>query len=268
MPGCGIQFLLKPQFRVEHYKELESWDQVTQFYEVQILHGVDSARKDLMESLKKCSLYQLPLLCSKQTDESQYECLWRLGQWNAASDSFGTPENKVALEDFEKYRFYSLKALHEKNEYAFIEAKKSQALCIIENLRHTSLESSQNIYPILTQLQALNELEDFTHAVKSQQFISLLHKWKLQDDLIKSNDFHYIEPIIAQRSVILTEYLKIHQNDTLKKYLVRMLIDFTGKTDSLTLTFPCTWFSLLRFSKTGRTVSCCFYKSEPFTVHV
>lgn len=229
MPGCGVQFLLKPQFRVEHYKELGNWDQVTQFYEMQISHGVDSVRRDLMESLKKCSLYQLPLLCSKETDESQYECLWRLGQWGTADNRFGPSENSVVSEDFEKYRFYSLKALHEKNEYAFAESKKSQALCVIENFRHTSLESSQNIYPILTQLQALNELEDFTCAFKSQKFISLLNKWKLQDDLIKSNDFHYIEPIIAQRTVVLMEYLKVHQDETLKNFLVKMLLDFAGK---------------------------------------
>ncbi|XP_018573379.1 serine-protein kinase ATM [Anoplophora glabripennis] len=226
LPGCGVQFLLKPQFRVEHYKELGNWDQVNQFYETQISHGVKSARKDLIESLKKCSLYQLPLLCSKQTDESQYECLWRLGQWSTIDKSFDFTENSFVPEDFEKYRFYSLKALHEKNEYAYAEAKKSQALCVIEHLRHISLESSQNIYPILTQLQALNELEDFECAVKSNEFISLLNKWDLQDDLVKTNDFHYVEPIIAQRTVMLMDYLKNHQDDTLKTYLVKMLLNF------------------------------------------
>lgn len=186
-----------------------------------------------MDSLKKCSLYQLPLLCSTQSDEAQYECLWRLGQWSTVDKSFGSTENELAPEDFEKYRFYSLKALHEKNEYAFAESKKSEALCVIEHLRHISLESSQNIYPILAQLQALNELEDFASAVKSDKFTSLLNKWTLQDDIIKTNDFHYIEPVIAQRTVMLMDYLKNHQNDILKTYLVKMLLNFTGKSVTL-----------------------------------
>ncbi|KAJ8917850.1 hypothetical protein NQ315_010763 [Exocentrus adspersus] len=222
LPGCGVQFLLKPQFRVEHYKELGKWDQVTQFYEMEVSHGVDSARRDLMESLKKSSLYQLPLLCSKQTDESQYECLWRLGQWSIMD----TSENIISAQNFDKYRFHALKSLHENNEYSFLEATKSQGLCVIEHIRHTSLESSQNVYPILAQLQALNELEDFAKAMTSKDMISVLNKWMLQDELIKTNDFHYIEPIMAQRTVMVIDYLKTHCNNTLKNYLVEMLLDF------------------------------------------
>ncbi|KAJ8933927.1 hypothetical protein NQ314_013683 [Rhamnusium bicolor] len=203
LPGCGISFLLKSQFRVEYYKELGNWDQVTHFYEMQVSNGIDSVRKDLMESLKKCSLYQLPLLCTNQSDESQYECLWRLAQWSAEENRVVLSENSLDPINFEKYRFFALKALHDSNEYAFAEAKKSQILCVIEHLRHTSLESSQNLYPILTQLQALNEMEDFAEAMQLGNFVSVLNKWKLQDDLVRRNDFQYIEPVVAQRIIML-----------------------------------------------------------------
>lgn len=226
LPGCGVQFLLKNEFRVEHYKELGHWDQVTQFYETQVSHGFSSAKVDLMESFKKRSLYQIPLLCSKESDESQYECLWRLGQWNAAEN---VPDTSVTSNDFERHRFYALKALHEKNEYAFAEAKRAQSTCVIEGLRHTSLESSQNIYPILSQLQALKELEDFYEALRKEKIIGLLNKWKVQDEILKTNDFFYMEPIVAQRTVMLMDYLKVHNNDILKNYLVDTLLNFTGK---------------------------------------
>ncbi|KAJ8960033.1 hypothetical protein NQ318_009470 [Aromia moschata] len=227
LPGCGNSFLLKPQYRVQHYKELDNWEQVTHFYEMQVSHGVDSARRDLMESLKKCGLYQLPLLCNKQSDESQYECLWRLGQWS--TDEKRVVQSDVPLNptDYEKYRFYSLKALHDRNEYAFDIAKKAQSLCMVEHLRHTSLESSQNMYPVLTQLQALNEMGDFAETVTSKNFASLLTKWKLQDDLVRKNDFQYVEPVIAQRIVMLSEHLKMNSDDELKNYLIKTLLDFT-----------------------------------------
>ncbi|KAJ8978033.1 hypothetical protein NQ317_013561 [Molorchus minor] len=108
--------------------ELGKWDQVTHFYEMQISQGATSVQKDLMDSLKKCSLYQLPLLFTKQSDETQYECFWRLGQWVVEEKVDTRSTVTINPTDYEKYRFHSLKALHDNNEYAF-EAAKSLKAC-------------------------------------------------------------------------------------------------------------------------------------------
>lgn len=37
---------------------------------------------NLIKSFKMNHLYQLPLVCETPSAEPEYECLWRLGQWN------------------------------------------------------------------------------------------------------------------------------------------------------------------------------------------
>ncbi|CAH1170506.1 unnamed protein product [Phaedon cochleariae] len=229
LPGCGISFLLEPHFRVEHYKELGKWDQVTQFYAMQLFHSQNSPANELMESFKKNSLYQIPLLCSNNLDlDSQYECMWRLGQWTSGEKRKNSPKTVLSQEDFEKYRYYSLKALHDNNQCAFDETKKNQSLCIIDHLKHTSLESSQSLYPVLMRLQSLVEMENFAETSTTQSITSILTKWKTHDNLIEKSDFQYVEPIITQRLVMLTDYLKKNHNDQLKDYICDLSLDFTN----------------------------------------
>lgn len=226
MPGCGISFLLKPEFRAEHYKELGRWDQVMHFYAIQASHTPVTI-SNLMESLKKCCLHGVSLFCSAQLQEPPYECLWRLGQWNV-EEKRKVSIDEVKVEAFERYRFYALKSMHDNNQYLFEDFKKMESKCIIEDLRHTSLESSQNLYPILTNLQSLVEMEDFAHHT-SQNILNIFNKWKLQMDIISKNDFWYVEPIIAQRITMLSDYLKKNEDDRLKEYLVDMTLDFARK---------------------------------------
>ncbi|KAJ8978034.1 hypothetical protein NQ317_013562 [Molorchus minor] len=83
------------------------------------------------------------------------------------------------------------------------------------------------MYPVLSQLQAIKEMEDYAEATMSANFVSMLNKWNLQDRLVRESDFQYIEPVAAQRIVMLNSYLKMHHSDDLKNYLVSMLLDFT-----------------------------------------
>lgn len=78
--GCGISFILEPQFRVEQYKDTNQWDQVAHFYEMQVGRDPFNNKSKLMDSLKMCSLYEVPLLCTSNLETPQYECMWRLGK--------------------------------------------------------------------------------------------------------------------------------------------------------------------------------------------
>ncbi|XP_056641369.1 serine-protein kinase ATM isoform X1 [Diorhabda sublineata] len=222
LPGCGISFLLQPKYRVEYYKEQGKFDQVIHFYANQT-----SSSKDLINSFKSCSLYQIPIYCSK-LEEAEYECFWRLSQWDF-EEKRRPFDNTVVNFDFEKYRFYALKALHNNNQCAFEDASKSQFLSIQNHVRNVSLESSHNLYPILTNLQSLKEIEDFYESSKSKNLITILDKWKSQDKLIKSNDFQYVEPIITQRLVMLNDYLfKNVDDDDVKNYIIDLSLDFAN----------------------------------------
>ncbi|CAH0564566.1 unnamed protein product [Brassicogethes aeneus] len=225
MNGCGISFILEPEFRVESYKDSNQWDQVAHFYEMQVGRGDISCKKMLMDSLKMCSLYEVPLLCASGIEEQQYECLWRLGHWNFEEPTSNAEVN-LDVNDFEKFKFRYLKSLHDDDKLNFEKSSHLQNLCLVEKLKQTNLECSKNLYPILTQAQSLVEALDFAEAFDSGHFEGLLQKWHLQDLISKDSEFRYIEPIIAQRVVLLKSYLKIAKNKGLKEILVDMMLKF------------------------------------------
>ncbi|XP_028138214.2 serine-protein kinase ATM-like [Diabrotica virgifera virgifera] len=228
LPGCGISFLLQPKYRVEHYKEQGKFDQVIQFY-ANATTSLGSSSKELMDSFKSNSLYQIPVICSK-LDEPEYECLWRLGHWSFEEKKRNVNKTTIVHEDFEKYRFYSLKALHDNNQCAFEESFNCQLLNVVNDIKNISLESSHNLYPALTQLQSLVEIEDFYCFVKNGNRAPLTSKWKLQDKFIRKNDFQYVEPIFTQRLVMLRDYLQKEANDdVMRQYVIDLSLDFANR---------------------------------------
>lgn len=206
--------------KVEHYEHLQRWEQVALFYDIQVSQGNTACEPRLLNALKNCSLYQLPLKYDS-LEESQYECAWRLSHWNIHKNESENSEN------YEKYKYFSLKAIHDDDmnsfDYAISDARNS----IIKSLRHASLESSKNLYEPLSQLQSLLELEDFMKAKTERNIKMLLEKWEIQDDINK-NEFQYIEPIHAQRIVILNDLVKF-KDDSLKNSLIEMHLKLAGR---------------------------------------
>lgn len=238
LPGCGISFLLKPDFRVEHYKEHNKWDQVTHHYALQVPHTPEVSSKELMNSFKKNGLYQIPLLCSNKFIEPQYECLWRLSQWDTGDNRIEYFSEKLVPDDFEKFRFLSLKALHDNNQCAFEDIKKIQIHCVMAKVKETSLESSENIYPILTQLKSIVDMEDyFKSCIDPLNLTFTLSKWNSQDAILKNCHFSYAEPIISQRLVMLSDFLIKNGDSNLKEYFTNLALDFAGKYSKITSIF-------------------------------
>lgn len=188
---------------------------------MQISQGAMFSTSHLMDSLKDCSLYQLPLLCKTEMSDTQYECLWRLSQWNEKVPN-------VEFEDmhnaFEKLRYFALKGLHDKDHLVYVNALENARRCVIEDLKCSSLESCKNLYSSLCKLQSLQELEDLGDG----DILRVINKWKLQDEISK-NEFIYVEPIRAQRITILKNF----KNDELKKHLIDFHVDLAvmGRLD-------------------------------------
>nr|CAI5844505.1 unnamed protein product [Callosobruchus analis] len=199
LSGCGTYFLLKPQTRVEHYKQFENWERAVQFYAMKTPMGKDD-RLNLMESFKACRLYQIPLLCSKEyekeMEQSQYECLWRFSQWDTCEKN---PSDIVGTVEFEESRYFALKSIHGNNYTLFEEFKKLQ-------------------------LQSVVDVEDYAQCIETRDFGKLLNKWQQQWDILQNN-YQYLEPIIAQRATLLKDYLCSNENPILEKFLKEMLFD-------------------------------------------
>lgn len=219
MHGCGFTHLLDTKSQVGYYKQLEKWDQVALHCDIQESHNL-KFKEQLLNSLKNNALYQLPLHTNIST-ESQYECAWRLSQWDIDDKKDEIP----LLNNYEKAKYVALKSLHETDESSFNQAIAIARNVVIESLRHVSLESSQNLYKVLTQLQSLQEVEDFFDMKREGNFEFVLKKMKEQD-MINLNRFQYVEPIRAQRITVLKDV--ITEKVELKKHLADMYLDLAG----------------------------------------
>lgn len=195
-----------------------------QHYDVQTSRGLDAHKSNLMDSLKNSSLFQLPLLCQSglEIDESQYECMWRLGKWDLNQNVM----SKTEKTGFESLRYEVLKSLYDNNDYCFKETLRKGRLFVIDILKNASLESCKNLYRPFCLLQSLQELEDFATCRKADNFDGFLHKWRKQDD-INRNEFQYVESIRAQRITMMRDLMKC--DDRSKSYLTQFYLDLASK---------------------------------------
>lgn len=195
-----------------------------QHYDIQISRGLNSHISNLLDSLKNSSLFQLPLICQSglEIDESQYECMWRLGKWDLSQNA----TSKTDKPGFESLRYEVLKSLHDNNDYCFKEFLRKGRLYVIDILKSASLESCKNLYRPFCLLQSLQELEDFSSGRKLDNFDVFLKKWNKQDD-INRNEFQYVESIRAQRITMMRDLVKC--DGLSKSYLFQFYLDLASR---------------------------------------
>ncbi|KAI4461961.1 serine/threonine-protein kinase atm [Holotrichia oblita] len=209
--GCNFSDNTDPENWLEHFKQLEKWDQVSLDYDVDISNGQANKIPELMNSLKRSGYCYLAANCDNSW--SDYECLWRLNKF----DNDNIKAKPIDL--YEKYKYEGLKQLKEDDHELFTVAIENARQFVIETIRCTSLESITDLYSCLTKLQSIQELEDAERAKRDLNFPFLLHKWKVQDSIDKV-DFKSVEPIRAQRISILNIFAG-NNYDNLKKPLLK-----------------------------------------------
>ncbi|KAK4874732.1 hypothetical protein RN001_014092 [Aquatica leii] len=217
---CQSTSLSDTKVQIEHYEQLHRWDRVALLYDIQISQGNLDCVPNLLNTLRKCSLFELPYRYDN-FHSPQFDCAWRLNQWNI--DDTAVAESSNA---YEKYKYFTLKAIHDDDKSSFNRFIKDARSFTINCLRHTSLESSKNLYEPLTRLQSLSELEEFVAVKERGDFEPLIEKWRIQNETNR-NEFQYVEPINAQR-VILLRNLVISGNTSLKKYLIETQLRLAG----------------------------------------
>lgn len=178
----------------------------------QNLLELESARsEDEMENkiklLKDMGLYYLALKLTEtsKNHKMQYECLWRLCNWDALVDKdSGANDGKTSYQDeFEKFHYSGLKCLKLGDELGVKNAVLKARHSVLQLIQEESLECTQNLYKFLGKSHLLQQIEDFGQLRfrRTTNHEDLLHKWELQNQL--PNDFKLIEPILSQRNSIL-----------------------------------------------------------------
>ncbi|CAO1305967.1 unnamed protein product [Diamesa serratosioi] len=138
----------------------------------------------------------------------QYECLWRLCDWNVLTDADTErkPTKTVDFKvEFEKYHYSSLKCLKNNDELGCKITVDKARKSILQMLKEESLECTQNIYKFMRMSQLLQQVEDFsiiTFSRSHDSHLKMLNKWNCLDKL-PYHDFKIIEPVLSQRNSVL-----------------------------------------------------------------
>ncbi|KDR18216.1 Serine-protein kinase ATM [Zootermopsis nevadensis] len=253
--GCGSSHILDPQSRISHYELTGNWQNVLLSYDFLLSSGNEDATGGMLYALKRLGLYHIQNSyltggIHSEYEDYQYECGWRLGQWNLLStenskklcgsetDVASGLESLIAKGEYEKHHYMSLKAMRDLDFTSVERAVAAARKYVIDSLAHASLECSKNLYHALSQLQTLQEIEDFVSAWKSGEVDNVetvLDKWNKQGQLNLS-EFQYIEPILAQRAVLLHNAVLVERNDEMKQQLAVYLADIQLSTAKLART--------------------------------
>lgn len=213
--GTGSSHLLDYSSRIEHYMHTNEWNKVMLAQDVELSFGNMAIIKEMANGLQQSGLqFLLSNFIStmlkngaKIDEEIQYECAWRLSNWNIyeTNQILYTQNNcnlklEVSEHDYNFYHYQALKYFHEGNKIGIQDAIQNARMSIIKGLRSISLENNKTIYEKLMQLQLINEIEELSFA-KQDEYEQILHKWQLQD-IANFSDFQYIEPILTQRTIM------------------------------------------------------------------
>lgn len=190
--------------RSEYYRQ-------EQKHNLCLLHyDISSCSKDTLEvsayteALKRSSLYSL---ANKVTNDVDFDCAWRLADWNVAVDGAIEESDETINwhQIYDKQHYKALKCLELKDEAATESAVFEGRKALSRMLKVASMESTKNIYPYLCKLRQLQQIEDFMNVhfyrvIDGEQ--GLIQKWNEQDKLPYS-DFASMEVILSQRVAIL-----------------------------------------------------------------
>ncbi|XP_055591909.1 serine/threonine-protein kinase ATM isoform X2 [Uranotaenia lowii] len=191
--------------RSEYYQLERKFSQSLLYYDVAIGGKSTSERMAYAEALKSSHLYRLASI-TVESLKTDYECAWRMADWNVALDCDNQPDKTFDWHRvFDKQHYKALKCLELKDENAAESAVLECRKAISQVLQITSMESSQNIYPLLCKLRQLQQIEDFMNVqfyrvIDGEQ--ELLNKWTLHDKL-PYGEFCFMETILSQRIAIL-----------------------------------------------------------------
>uniref|UniRef100_A0A8C3EEI8 non-specific serine/threonine protein kinase n=1 Tax=Corvus moneduloides TaxID=1196302 RepID=A0A8C3EEI8_CORMO len=240
--GCGGGRMLQPLARIRTYEHEAVWEKALVTYDLETSLSPSTRQAGIIEALQNFGLCHTLSMYLKGLErentewcaelrEIRYQAAWRNMQWSHISsvkDEAGSPGYHESLYD-------ALQSLRDKEFSAFHDSLKDARVNEVEELCKGSLESVYSLYPTLCRLQLIGELENagllFSRSVTTQQLNDVYLKWQRQSQLLKDSDFHFQEPIMALRTVILEILLEKESENTkrecIKDLLTKHLVELS-----------------------------------------
>uniref|UniRef100_A0A8D2N0D0 non-specific serine/threonine protein kinase n=1 Tax=Zonotrichia albicollis TaxID=44394 RepID=A0A8D2N0D0_ZONAL len=235
--GCGGGRMLQPLARIRTYEHEAVWEKALVTYDLETSLSPSTRQAGIIEALQNFGLCHTLSMYLKglehentewcaELQEIRYQAAWRNMQWSHISSV--NPGYHESLYD-------ALQSLRDKEFSAFHDSLKDARVNEVEELCKGSLESVYSLYPTLCRLQLIGELENagllFSRSVTTQQLNDVYLKWQRQSQLLKDSDFHFQEPVMALRTVILEILLEKESENTkrecIKDLLTKHLVELS-----------------------------------------
>lgn len=148
--------------RSEYLHQKKSWDELCLRQDA-ISATQPANTSAYARTMSDFGLYTSAYGLMQNTNEINYECAWRLGDWSVVDreSERGQQKRNVIFDDCEKFHYFALKCLKDKDESGVKENIEKARNQIIHKIKLSSYECTRNIYKNLTSLHLLQQIEDF-----------------------------------------------------------------------------------------------------------
>ncbi|KAB0391534.1 hypothetical protein E2I00_011059 [Balaenoptera physalus] len=210
--GCGGGKILQPLTRLRTYEHEAMWGKALVTYDLETA---------ISSSTRQAGIIQ----------ELHYQVAWRNMQW----DHCISVNKGIEGTSYHESLYNALQSLRDGEFSTFYESLKYARVKEVEELCKGSLESVYSLYPTLSRLQAIGELENigelFSRSTTDRQPSEVYIKWWKHSQLLKDSDFSFQEPIMALRTVILEilmeKEMENSQRECLKDILTKHLVELS-----------------------------------------
>nr|XP_045624832.1 serine-protein kinase ATM-like isoform X1 [Procambarus clarkii]XP_045624833.1 serine-protein kinase ATM-like isoform X1 [Procambarus clarkii] len=234
--GCvGASRLVDSSARAMRYQHRGQW------MEAFAIHDSANCIPGIVEGLREMGLFntlnallsETSLKISQEVSEAQWESAWRLSQWDSVNfNNKFSEEGLLELKpSFHQQLFCALQSLHHQDLWSLHKQTMQARKGVIRQLRLSRAESSSSIYPLLSQLQILSEVEaasaslsDIHYPDKFKISIqNLEHMWNSKKTMANV-EYKYKEPILAARISTLKTIAAVHNEENVNRILHTSLL--------------------------------------------
>ncbi|XP_076969163.1 serine-protein kinase ATM isoform X2 [Tamandua tetradactyla] len=240
--GCGGGKMLQPLTRLRTYEHEAMWGKALVTYDLETTISSSTRQAGIIQALQNLGLCHVLSAYLKGLDhenkewcaelqELHYQAAWRNMQWDHCS----SVNKGIEGTSYHESLYNALQSLRDREFSTFYESLNYARVKEVEELCKGSLESVYSLYPALSRLQAIGELENIgelcSRSVTDRQLSEVYLKWQKHSQLLKDSDFSFQEPIMALRTVILEILMEKErenpQRECFKAILTKHLVEFS-----------------------------------------
>ncbi|XP_014671561.1 PREDICTED: serine-protein kinase ATM-like [Priapulus caudatus] len=209
--GCVVGRLADPATRITTYEMENKWERALGTYDLLTHQQPAEGSTGIVKALQCAGLdhvlhsYLEQLRAENRMEDDAglqsvfYGSAWRdLGQWNLDT----THRSQSA--EFQQTIYSALQQVADGNEASAAMSLAAGREAVIGQLLHAGLETTRNIYPALSSLQCLNELEQALPVICRAELVGdLLQRWQ-HSDVYSVADYDFVEPVLSLRCAVLS----------------------------------------------------------------